>query len=347
MIGIQHESTGANPATAATGAEGNQDWVAYMEKRYRKRLMWFAQSRTEDYHLAEDLVQEVFLKLCTVSRLDCKPAWLFRICRTLVYKAWEQRRIGRIRHFADADASPFTYADRKLTPAKMAAERETLTAVEEAIASLPSPIRECARLRLICGAEKSDIGIETGLRISEVRTNLNQAIVALRLKFPGHHVSNAAARIKSRHVERREQPRELWCVGMNRQFEGVLDAVKRTGISEDAIYRALNGKCGGMAGGHKWEWREWTAEKVEDEARKFDRFVASRCVLRGMAVISRRQLYSAYLQWCQSIESKPLNQHPFYARIRRLDGVLDGPVSAKMITHWLGITLISVIACDA
>ncbi len=72
---------------------------------HRLELLRYVHRLTRDVHLAEDLVQDAFLRLWRESRpVDNPRSWLFRVCTNLV-RDQSRRTTIRERHAAQPDDS--------------------------------------------------------------------------------------------------------------------------------------------------------------------------------------------------------------------------------------------------
>ncbi len=66
----------------------NEQWIGSLVERYDSPLCRYAFSLTGSIALAQDAVQEAFLRLCEADRAKLEgheAAWLFRVCRSRVF----------------------------------------------------------------------------------------------------------------------------------------------------------------------------------------------------------------------------------------------------------------------
>lgn len=140
-------------------------------------------ARTRDPQLAQDLVQETFLRawrnLAEVGPLESgrQRAWLVAVARNLVIdrsrRARSERaaveRVGRL-------AEPAAVAD----PAAEAEVARDVAAVDRAIASLAEDQRVLLSLQVMGGLTSAEIGELLGVPAGTVRYRLNQVRRQLR-----------------------------------------------------------------------------------------------------------------------------------------------------------------------
>lgn len=144
---------------------------------HRRGLYGFALAAVRDAALAEDLVQETFLRL--VRQLDAgqppanPPAWLFRVCANLVTS--DARRRGVLAHLT----SPVAPAE-----AAVSAEEETMwradwQALQRGLRALPTEARRAVLLAAE-GRRGREVADAIGHTESATRTILFRARRTLR-----------------------------------------------------------------------------------------------------------------------------------------------------------------------
>jgi len=146
-------------------------------ERLRPRLYSFLARLTGDPALAEDLVQDAFLRLArhaprlaADSRLD---AWLFTVARNIFVsqRRWallDVARVSELRLWAQLQP-------RRPTPFALAAASETERLVEQAIADLPLAYRETILLVAVEGMSPTEAAPVMGLKPATVRQRLARA----------------------------------------------------------------------------------------------------------------------------------------------------------------------------
>jgi RNA polymerase sigma-70 factor (ECF subfamily) len=143
---------------------------------YRARLYGFLARSTRDRALAEDLLQETWLRLAThAHRLAPDThlaAWLFTVARNLhvSHRRWNfitEDRLRSLRLFR-RDNDPDTPFD--LTAASQAERR-----LEHAVAALPPAQREVLLLVTVEGFEPAEVARMLGLKPEAIRQRLSRA----------------------------------------------------------------------------------------------------------------------------------------------------------------------------
>jgi RNA polymerase sigma-70 factor (ECF subfamily) len=161
---------------------GDGDAFDRVYERSRARLFGFLARLSGDPALAEDLLQETFLRLArhapelsADTRLD---AWLFRVARNLFisHRRWAMLDAARVaelelwRAIAPEAPSPFG----------LAAGNETQRRLELALAALPLAQREVLLLVAVDGMSPTDAAEVLGVPAATVRQRLLRARGMLR-----------------------------------------------------------------------------------------------------------------------------------------------------------------------
>lgn len=140
-------------------------------------------ARTRDREVAQDLVQETFLRawrnLAEVAALEVgrQRAWLVAVARNLVIDRGRRTRSERVavERLGRLD-EPAGVAD----PADQAELERDVAAVDRAIASLPEEQRVLLSLQVMGGLTSAEIGELLGVPAGTVRYRLNQVRARLR-----------------------------------------------------------------------------------------------------------------------------------------------------------------------
>lgn len=161
---------------------------------YRPRLFSFLVRLCGHPDLAEDLLQETFLRLARhapslAPDTRLKP-WLFTVARNVFisHQRWallDVARVSELRLFAllePPEPSPFARA----------AANETERQLEQAIAELPLPYREVILLVAVDGMSPSEAASVLGLEPPAVRKRLERARAMIHERL-SHHERLAAA----------------------------------------------------------------------------------------------------------------------------------------------------------
>lgn len=134
-------------------------------EQYRRELFRFALSILKDVHLAEDALQEAFVRLLTQNRLpdsDKARAWLYRVVRNICYDMLRRRK-------QESDQMHPT-----------AAPRDGSWEFIELISPLSPKEQELVALRIIGGFTHKEIAKITGTTVHSAKKRYERAIHQLR-----------------------------------------------------------------------------------------------------------------------------------------------------------------------
>ena len=160
-------------------------------ERHRAALFTFLVHRVGDRDRAEDLLQEVFLKVIrgrdSLGERPFRP-WLYAIARNAVVDA--HRRAG-VREVVQAESDGELDAARTEPVAPTAGPLADLAAadlgarIEAALARLPEAQREVFLLRERARLDYEHIAAETGAGVATVKSRMRYALAALRRQLAG------------------------------------------------------------------------------------------------------------------------------------------------------------------
>jgi RNA polymerase sigma-70 factor, ECF subfamily len=158
---------------SASGATAAFDHVF---AAYRKRIFGYLVRMTRRRDVAEDLLQEVFLRLAQhARRLDADTklgAWLFTVAHRLVV-SWMRAQGVRAQLAGDLPQRETLAPDR--SPLEALADSQAQVALERAFAALPASYREVALLVGVEGLAPAEVAEILGLRADAVRQRLARA----------------------------------------------------------------------------------------------------------------------------------------------------------------------------
>lgn len=149
--------------------------------RYGGELFGFVFNALGDRHIAEDVVQEVFVRAWRSSFDPDKASlrtWLFAIARNAVVDALRKRPAQYTADLKAGDQDTPTGGHTRLDPMDQLLERIQL---EEALARL-SPEHRQAVVRVYFGGQTcAELGKELGISASTMRSRLYYGVRTLRL----------------------------------------------------------------------------------------------------------------------------------------------------------------------
>lgn len=157
---------------------GDREAFRLIVLRHQQQLAHLVTRQTGDSSLAEDLVQEAFLRayqrLGSFDPRFALSTWLCRIALN-VARDHHRRRVVRDRPRPPA-ASPAVPAN----PADVAAAREDLDRATQALGDLPSPQREVIVLSVYGGHTQREISDLLDVPLGTVKTRMRAALARLR-----------------------------------------------------------------------------------------------------------------------------------------------------------------------
>jgi RNA polymerase sigma-70 factor (ECF subfamily) len=147
---------------------------------HRAKLQGLAHKITGRRELAEDVVQEAFLKLSDVSHglaVQQPIGYCFQVVRNLAIDC-RRRMMLEAGVFADAESGEHVAAPQG-TPEQYAISRQNLVIVDEALGRLPSRTRQAFELYRMGGLTQRAIGERLGVSAATVNTMIRDAVQAL------------------------------------------------------------------------------------------------------------------------------------------------------------------------
>jgi RNA polymerase sigma-70 factor, ECF subfamily len=176
---------------------GDDDAFSQLVAGYQDRLLSIFYHMLRDQGGAEDLVQEVFLRIYR-ARNGYQPTakfstWLFRIANNVASNA--RRTIGRRKEVAlNQESDSVAVGVRKtvmsdrssLLPTRQAAKRETCEIVQLAVDTLNERQRMAVLLHKFEGMSYEDIGVAMDLSTEAVKSLLARARENLRGQLEQH-----------------------------------------------------------------------------------------------------------------------------------------------------------------
>ena len=145
---------------------------------HRDELLAYAVSRLGDCCLAEDIVQNVFLRLLTSDKVISEvtlPALVFAMTRNQVYDYFRHHTaVEQYEHYIKGVCSELT------TDESILSAREVMEQLERGLARVPENCREIYRLHIYDGMKVGEISRELGEGYKSVEHRLGAARKAMR-----------------------------------------------------------------------------------------------------------------------------------------------------------------------
>jgi RNA polymerase sigma factor (sigma-70 family) len=185
----------AREGAPAGGAASDEELVARVARRderafadlyarWSPTVMRFAHHLAYDRDLAEDVVQEAFLRVWRFAggfRAGGRFApWVLQIARRLVYDRSPAWRRGRA---AGGGAPALEPTGRPDAAEGRARQAETESAVRDALLSLSAPLRETFVLVRLCGTTHAAAAAALECPVGTVKSRMAAAEAALRARL--------------------------------------------------------------------------------------------------------------------------------------------------------------------
>lgn len=165
-----------------------------LSSAYRRPLMAFFLRHTENRAEAEDLTQEVFvriLKSAPTEQVQAPDAFVFTVAANLLRDRLRVRIAKRAdRHVSldidpaqDAPAEPLNIADETVSAERVLIDRQRLKAVLKALEELPPRTRDIFVLARLEKLKHAEIASRMGVSVSAVEKNLVRAVAHLARRF--------------------------------------------------------------------------------------------------------------------------------------------------------------------
>jgi RNA polymerase sigma-70 factor, ECF subfamily len=143
--------------------------------KYCCRLLAFLRSRVSDDAEAEDLLQEVFMRvhyhLCCLPPPEKMDSWIYQIARNLVIDHYRRRRLT-LELLPDLPGDTgFAEADR---------QAELALSLRGMVEQLPGPYREALLLTEFQGLSQVELAGRLGLSVSAAKSRVQRARRKLR-----------------------------------------------------------------------------------------------------------------------------------------------------------------------
>jgi RNA polymerase sigma-70 factor (ECF subfamily) len=165
--------------------EGEERAFAELVERYQTRLLNFVYRTIGDRERAEDLVQEVFIRVYRhMNRFDHSKkfsTWVYTIASNLAKNELRNRSrnplvlFQAIRNSWQEEERPLQFEDSSARPDDMFHKRHLRELVEQSVAQLPEHHRQVFVLRELEGKSYEEIAEITDCNLGTVKSRLNRA----------------------------------------------------------------------------------------------------------------------------------------------------------------------------
>ena len=168
--------------------EGDEASFALLLARYRTPVMNFIYRMVQNQPVAEELAQEVFLRVYRARNGYAPSAkfttWLFRIATHLALNAIRDNRGDRVTDSLDEEQTPAAaVADRRASVEQVLVEEARLMEIRRAVQALPAKQRAAVLMHKYEEMEYAQIAQVLGCSESAVKSLLFRAYETLRQKL--------------------------------------------------------------------------------------------------------------------------------------------------------------------
>jgi RNA polymerase sigma-70 factor (ECF subfamily) len=178
----------ADSAVVAAFLSGEQRAFTELVERYQTRLLNFIYRTIGDRDRAEDLVQEVFIRVHRhLHRFDQSKkfsTWAYTIASNLAKNELRNRSrnplvlFQTMRGSSDEEERPIEFEDTGSRPDDLYRKRHLRELVEQTVAQLPEHHRQVFVLRELEGKSYEEIAEITACNLGTVKSRLNRARTA-------------------------------------------------------------------------------------------------------------------------------------------------------------------------
>lgn len=176
----RHDRKSANAISERIVLQPDSSGLLQVFEENRSVLLRFLTARTRDPSLAEDLLQEVWIKIDTHAGsgpIDNPTGYLFKICENMVRDAIRSEARKRLREtsWLEAGSDSLAGPTDPLTPEKIAIERDQLRHMLVELEKLPDRTRQIFIDFRLNGVAQKEIAANLGISISAVEKHLQRA----------------------------------------------------------------------------------------------------------------------------------------------------------------------------
>ncbi|MEM6266298.1 MAG: RNA polymerase sigma factor [Pseudomonadota bacterium] len=160
-------------------------WDSEFDRRWRPALMAFFLRRISDRSEAEDLTQEVFVRMLKQDNHEnVRDAYVFQIASNLIIDRARRVKV-RADHRMAAIIANDTAIDHR-DPLRIASSKDELDVVVSVLNSIATRQRQIFLLYRIDGRSQAEIADELGVSVSAVKKNVAKtlALIAAALEDP-------------------------------------------------------------------------------------------------------------------------------------------------------------------
>jgi RNA polymerase sigma factor (sigma-70 family) len=148
----------------------------------KDKLFRYAYNILGNVMAAEDVVQEVFIKVWTkeseIQDIENKEAWCMTVTRNLALD-----KLRKKKYHLEPVEEHYAIADGTMNPYEALQSDDIMTVIRTAMNELPADQQQVIHLRDVEGHSYKEIADLTGLTIEKVKVYLHRARITLRQKL--------------------------------------------------------------------------------------------------------------------------------------------------------------------
>jgi RNA polymerase sigma-70 factor, ECF subfamily len=148
----------------------------------RARLHGFLARRVESPEVADDLTQDVLLRLLQHqdSAVGNPTAWLYRVARNVLIDHYRSRGSQRRLHTAELTIATTVLAEEPFADDPQAAQRELAGCLRSLVDQLAEPYRSAVTAVDLDGQTQTEVALALGLSISGMKSRVQRGRRQLR-----------------------------------------------------------------------------------------------------------------------------------------------------------------------
>ncbi len=166
--------------------KGDDDALKLLILRYLKLIFNFVRQYVNDFHLAEDITQDVFVKVWkNLGKFDQTKSfknWIFKIAKNTVFDFLKKKKILSFSMFEEQEDQNLVknLVDPELLPDELLRRKDLKKIVETALEKLDAPYRAVIFLYYQNGFNFREIADILEESIDTIKSRHRRALIALK-----------------------------------------------------------------------------------------------------------------------------------------------------------------------
>jgi RNA polymerase sigma factor (sigma-70 family) len=191
----------------AAAQRGDADAFARIVRQFEGPTYHFILRMVRRTHVAEDIAQDVFIRLWRhldeIESPEMLQGWLRRVAANAVVDHWRKEEV-RVRRLRSMREHPI--ARRVIRPSTRMESREALDTVQAALKQVPAKLRSILLLRTVEGLRYEELAEMFGISVHAVRSRLFRARQQLLEALKHASAADHLARLYAQAVPEEEVP---------------------------------------------------------------------------------------------------------------------------------------------